>query len=156
MHTDCLFCKIIAGTVPGHIVWEDEAHIAFLTPFPNTPGFTVLVTREHQPSKVTALPLERYLKLMEAARTLATIIDERLGTKRTALVAEGMGIDHAHVKLIPLHGIPDGPWKPITSGTPDFHLSYRGYLTTNDGPRMPDETLRAVAEALRTAPTTKS
>ena len=137
----CLFCDIISGKEKGWKVYEDERHIAFLTPFPNTPGFTVLVTREHQPSDVLALDEARFLEFLKTARKLAHKLNEKLGTKRTGLVIEGMGIDHAHIKLIPMHGIADGDWQPILSDKNEFNEVYHGYLSTHDGPRMRDEAL---------------
>ncbi len=141
---DCIFCRIIEGKEPSWKVFEDEHHLAFLTPFPNTPGFTVLVSREHLASNVMRLDEERFLSMMKSARSLAHLLEEKLGAKRTALVVEGMGVDHAHVKLIPMHGSPDGPWKPMLSSAPDFHKRYEGYLTTHDGPRMSDAELDAI------------
>ncbi|HET6401504.1 MAG TPA: HIT family protein [Candidatus Kapabacteria bacterium] len=142
MHNDeCFFCRLIEGKAKHWIVYEDDNHVAFLTPFPNTPGFTVLATREHLPSYVPSLPEERFLELLSTARELALILDKQLGTKRTGIVMEGMGIDHAHVKLIPMHGISDGEWKPILSQHDEFSEQYQGYLTTHDGPRMSDAEL---------------
>lgn len=37
----CIFCQIVEGKAPCHKVWEDEHHLAFLSIFPNTDGFTV-------------------------------------------------------------------------------------------------------------------
>jgi histidine triad (HIT) family protein len=141
MPTDCLFCNIISGTQKSWKVYEDKHHVAFLTPFPNTAGFTVLVTREHLPSDILELNEDRYLEFMRTARTLAKKLNEKLGSKRTGLIIEGMGIDHAHIKLIPMHGIPEGEWKPILSENHEFSEIYEGYLSTHDGPRMSDEKL---------------
>jgi len=138
---DCFFCRLIQGKEQRWVVYEDDHHVAFLTPFPNTPGFTVLATREHLPSYIASLPEERFLELLATARKLALILDQKLGTKRTGIIMEGMGIDHAHVKLIPMHGIPDGEWKPMLSHRPDFREQYEGSLSTHDGPRMSDEEL---------------
>ena len=33
-----IFDDIVSGTVKSWKVWEDEQFLAFLTPFPNTPG----------------------------------------------------------------------------------------------------------------------
>ena len=145
----CLFCRIVAGTEPSFTVWEDDRHVAFLTPFPNSRGFTVLATRAHRPSYVLSLDEPEYVALFLAARTLGACIDRALGTRRTGLVAEGMGIDHAHVKLIPMHGIPDGPWQPILSAEPQSYETYPGYLSTHDGPLVDDEQLREVAALIR-------
>jgi histidine triad (HIT) family protein len=112
---DCVFCRILAGIEPSWKIFEDEHHVAFLTPFPNTVGFSVLITKEHLDSNVMRLDEPRYVELMKAARVLSHRLKEKLGAKRTGLIVEGMGVDHAHVKLIPMHGIPEGPWRPILS-----------------------------------------
>jgi hypothetical protein len=64
---------------------------------------------------------------------------------------EGMGIDHAHVKLIPMHGIPDGEWKPILSQHEVFNERYQGYLTTHDGPRLSDEELNRIQALIKSS-----
>ena len=145
---ECLFCKIIAGKEKAWVVYEDDHHVAFLTPFPNTPGFTVLVTREHLDSNVLSMEGRRFGKFMDTARNLAQHLNNKLGTKRTGLIIEGMGIDHAHIKLIPMHGIPEGAWKPILSTQHPFYSNYDGYLTTHDGPRMSNQELDEILEKI--------
>ncbi len=46
----CIFCQIVEGKAPCHKVWEDEHHLAFLSIFPNTDGFTVVIPKKHYPS----------------------------------------------------------------------------------------------------------
>ena len=48
--TDCIFCKIVKGELPSHKIWESESHLAFLSIFPNTPGFTVVIPKKHYSS----------------------------------------------------------------------------------------------------------
>jgi histidine triad (HIT) family protein len=45
--TDCLFCGIIAGTVPAHIVLADDVAVAFLDARPVFKGHTLVAPREH-------------------------------------------------------------------------------------------------------------
>lgn len=52
----CIFCKIVKGEAPFHKVWEDEKHLAFLSIFPNTEGFSVVITKKHYPSYTFDLP----------------------------------------------------------------------------------------------------
>ena len=47
-----LFAKLIRGEIPQWRVWEDSTHVAFLTPFPNSPGLTVLIPRRHLSSDI--------------------------------------------------------------------------------------------------------
>ncbi|MDP4233208.1 MAG: HIT family protein [Bacteroidota bacterium] len=148
---DCIFCKIVRGDFPSWKVFESASHIAFLTPFPNTPGFTVVIPKAHETGAILSMDEEKYLDLMMAARNVAHTLERALNCKRVGLIAEGMGVDHAHVKLIPMHGIPDGPWKPILSKEPRFTEIYQGYLTTHDGPRMPDAELTRVQNLILSA-----
>ena len=43
----CPFCEIAAGEAPCHKIWEDADHMAFLSIFPNTPGFSVVIPKRH-------------------------------------------------------------------------------------------------------------
>ena len=53
----CIFCEIVKGNIKSKgILWEDKKHMAFLTPFPNTEGFTVVVPKKHFGSDVLDMP----------------------------------------------------------------------------------------------------
>lgn len=45
--TDCLFCKIIAGHIPGTIVHQDETLVAFKDVNPQAPLHVLIVPRRH-------------------------------------------------------------------------------------------------------------
>ncbi len=142
--SECFFCQLIEGKHDRWIVYEDEKHLGFLTPFPNTPGFTVLVTKEHHDSDVLLMNEARYSEFLSSAKQAAASIRQALGVKRVGLIIEGMGINHAHIKLIPMHGIPDGLWQPVLSTEHPFSEIYTGSLSTHDGPRMSNEELTAI------------
>jgi histidine triad (HIT) family protein len=44
---DCLFCKIVAGQIPGAIVYQDEELVAFKDINPQAPLHVLLVPRRH-------------------------------------------------------------------------------------------------------------
>jgi histidine triad (HIT) family protein len=44
---DCLFCKIVAGTIPSSIVYQDEHLIAFKDINPQAPMHVLIVPRRH-------------------------------------------------------------------------------------------------------------
>lgn len=72
----CVFCEIIKGriTTPG-IFWEDKEFLAFLSTWPNTEGFTVLVPKKHYPSDVLAMPDKELKRIIIAAKTVSNIIN---------------------------------------------------------------------------------
>lgn len=45
--SDCLFCKIIAGEIPSHKIYEDAETFAFLDIGPVNPGHTLIVPKGH-------------------------------------------------------------------------------------------------------------
>jgi diadenosine tetraphosphate (Ap4A) HIT family hydrolase len=148
---DCLFCKIVAGEAPSQKVWEDEHHLAFLTIFPNTEGATVVIPKEHYPSYPFDLPDDVLTSFILAAKKTAKVLDAGFpDVARTALVFEGMAINHVHAKLYPLHGTKtEGGWKPMHSGRNEYFETYPGYVSSHDAPRADDAKLEALAKRLR-------
>jgi histidine triad (HIT) family protein len=45
--SDCLFCKIIAGQIPGAIVHQDDTLVAFKDVNPQAPMHVLVVPRKH-------------------------------------------------------------------------------------------------------------
>ena len=148
MMTDCVFCKIISGEVSANKIYEDENYIAFLDLFPNTEGQTLVIPKKHFHSYAFDMLDEEYSKLLLVAKKVAKLLDKKLGVKRTAMVMEGLGIDHVHIKLYPLHGLDkkfeEGPCKEGK-----YIEKYLGYLTTEIGPKADDEKLKKLAERIR-------
>ena len=148
---DCLFCAIVSGDVPSHRVWEDDAHIAFLSIFPNTEGVTVVIPKGHHSSYAFDLPDTDLSALMLATKKVAKLLDLKLtDVGRTAMVFEGYGIDHVHAKLFPMHGTADmNTWKPIESKVEKYFTQYEGYISSHDYERADDATLAALAKEIR-------
>ena len=45
--SDCLFCKIIAGTIPSTKVYEDETVLAFRDIAPQAPTHILVIPKQH-------------------------------------------------------------------------------------------------------------
>jgi diadenosine tetraphosphate (Ap4A) HIT family hydrolase len=147
---DCIFCKIVKGEVPSHQIWEDEKHLAFLTIFPNTPGFSVVITKEHYPSYAFDLPEDVLTDLVLAAKKVGKLIDSKFeDVGRTGMIFEGFGVNHIHAKLFPMHGTKMDDWKPLTSNNKTFFEKYPGYISSHDGERASDEVLAQIAKKIR-------
>ncbi len=148
---DCIFCSIINGEAPCHKIWEDEKHLAFLTIFPNTKGFSVVIPKKHYSSYAFDLPDDVLTSLTLAAKKVGKLLDEKLDdVGRTALVYEGFGVDHIHAKLIPLHGTKgDHEWQPHKSDNKKFFEKYEGYISSHDFTRADDNYLSNLADKIR-------
>jgi histidine triad (HIT) family protein len=146
--SDTLFDKIVSGEISSYKIWEDDKHLAFLTPFPNSPGITVLIPKKNLSDYIFDLDDKDYIDLMLAAKKLSKIIEKALKTKRVALIIEGTGVAYVHVKLIPLFGeLADktGVW----SKDRVFDEEYQGYLTTKEGPEMSSERLVSIQDLIK-------
>jgi diadenosine tetraphosphate (Ap4A) HIT family hydrolase len=145
--SDTIFDKIVRGEIDSYKIWEDEGHLAFLTPFPNTSGFSVVIPKTNYGDYIFSLTDQQYNDLLNATKTVAKIIQKALGAKRVALVFEGTGVAYVHAKLIPLHGeLADqtGVWSDHT----EFNDKYIGYITTAEGPKMDDSKLKEIQDKI--------
>ena len=50
---NCVFCKIIAGEIPGAKIYEDDLVLAFLDISPINFGHTLVIPKEHHQSAAT-------------------------------------------------------------------------------------------------------
>jgi len=99
----CIFCRIVDGEAPAHIVWQDDEHVAFLDRNPVTDGHVLLIPRTHV-TTIFDLDPTVYARLFERVRVLAPPVAEAASAPRTALAIEGYGVAHAHVHLVPVWG----------------------------------------------------
>ncbi|WP_339560528.1 HIT family protein [Pseudomonas sp. EA_65y_Pfl1_P113] len=148
---DCIFCNMVRKTSPAHILWEDDRHIAFLSIFPNTPGFSVVIPKQHYGSYAFAQSDEVLAALAVAAKKTALQIDRAFpDVARTGMILEGYGVDHLHAKLFPVHGTGgDSTFKPLSSKVDKFFEAYEGYISSHDHVRADDAGLAELAAHIR-------
>lgn len=147
----CIFCHIVKGDAPCHKIWEDEEHLAFLSIYPNTEGFSVVIPKRHCSSYAFDQSDEILTKLVLASKKVAHLLDKSLdGVARTGMFFEGYGVDHLHSKLFPMHGTgSDSGFKPISSNVDKFFEKYEGYISSHDSKRSDDNLLAEIAKRIR-------
>ncbi len=64
------------------------------------------------------------------------------------MVMEGMGINHAHIKLYPLHGVAE-KFKEMSAKKTIFFDKYEGYISTQLGPKAKLSELKKLAERIK-------
>jgi histidine triad (HIT) family protein len=103
--SDCIFCKILAGELPGEVVQEDEQTVAFMDINPWTRGHAVVIPRRHS-RNLYEIPDEDLELTIVAAKRLALRMKEKLGCDGVNLInscepAAWQTIFHLHVHVIP-------------------------------------------------------
>ena len=61
---------------------------------------------------------------------------------------EGMGVNHAHIKLYPLHGVTE-KFQETWAKEKKFFEKYEGYISTQLGPQIELEELKKLAEKIK-------
>lgn len=147
----CIFCDIASGKSPCHQIWENDDHLAFLSIFPNTPGFSVVIPKAHYTSYAFDQDDTVLTRLMLATRQVALLLDRSLeGVARTGMIFEGYGVDHLHAKLFPMHGTGDtSEFQPIASNMDKYFDRYEGYISSHSYDRANDDDLAELAKMIR-------
>jgi histidine triad (HIT) family protein len=101
---DCLFCKIVDGTIPSTKVYEDDQCIAFADIHPQAPVHLLVIPRKHIVSLAEATEEDASL-LSHLLWTVAQIAREKKLSKgyRTVInIGEdgGQTVDHLHLHLL--------------------------------------------------------
>jgi len=128
-----LFARIVRGEEREQWrVWEDKGYVAFLTPSPGTPGFTVLVPRKQVTSNLFQLGLPDFQNLMCATHKVAQVLKKAMGIDHVGLLFQRLSRDYAHVKLVPRP--PDSRFQDHSPSHATFSEEYPGYITSQPGP----------------------
>jgi len=100
---DCIFCKIINGTIPVKIIAETNKSLSFMDAFPLTKGHSLVIPKTHY-EKIQDIPPEENADLFETVRTVISKVDKLTGATLLAIhngKESGQEIPHVHVHLIP-------------------------------------------------------
>ncbi|MFI8377548.1 HIT family protein [Leeuwenhoekiella sp. NPDC079379] len=101
-----IFTKIINREIPGHIVAEDDKHIAILDVNPNAKGHTLCIPKK-EVNKLFDLSEVEYIALMSFSRKVAISLEKVVDCKRIGVSVIGLEVPHVHVHLIPLTTMED-------------------------------------------------
>ena len=98
---DSIFTKIVAGEIPAHKVYEDDATLAFLDIFPQHEGHVLIIPKIYPTEFIWDLDPETYLAVMETAQKVALRLREVLPYQYVCQKIVGTDVPYAHVHLVP-------------------------------------------------------
>ena len=127
--SSCIFCKIVAGQIPCHKLYEDEHVFAFLDVGPLSPGHTLVIPKGHYKT-VDQMPDETAAAIGRCLPSLSRAILQATGSTDWNLLQNngepaGQEVLHAHFHLIPRkagsdvniptpgHGLPKRAWPAV-------------------------------------------
>ena len=105
MENNCLFCKIVAKSIPAAVIYEDEFVLAFLDINPMTLGHTLVIPKIHA-ENILDLPDDQIDPFFQAVKKIVALLQERLELRGFTIginhgKMSGQAIDHLHVHIVP-------------------------------------------------------
>ena len=102
---DCVFCEIVKGSTPSHVLYNDEDYIAILDKYPIAFGHTLVMPKKHF-ERVNDLSVREFGALYARVYALNRIIISRMNASASHIsindgVAANQLIPHVHVHIIP-------------------------------------------------------
>lgn len=103
MSADCVFCEIVLGKLPGHVVLDDDIVLAFLDRTPLFHGHVLVVPRPH----VVTLPdLDAAVvgPFFERVQRIARVMPEAFGAQGTFVAMNNVvsqSVAHLHCHVVP-------------------------------------------------------
>lgn len=121
---DCIFCAIVAGELPAHVVAETETALAFMDINPATRGHSLVIPKNHAADLMEIDPQD-LAACADLARDISRRALDRLEADGVNLVnacgaAAWQTVFHFHIHVVPRYAGKDGlelPWVP-TPGDP--------------------------------------
>lgn len=100
---DCIFCKIVDGTIPARIIFQSDKSLAFLDAFPLTNGHSLVIPKKHY-EKVQQMPPDENSDLFRLVHKVTEKIEVLTNAELIAVhngKESGQEIPHVHVHIIP-------------------------------------------------------
>ncbi len=102
MNPDCLFCAIVAGTIPSDIVYSDESVVAFRDIAPKAPTHVLVIPREHYADvrELSAEPAAASAVLSGVTRVAADLGLSYFTTIFNTGAESGQTVFHVHAHVL--------------------------------------------------------
>lgn len=102
---NCIFCKIIEGSINSYKLYEDDKIIIFMDINPNTNGHMLVVPKKHIIDFIE-MDNETIQSINEGAKLMHKLIMDKLNPDGIRLVVnygELQEVKHYHLHLIPFY-----------------------------------------------------
>ena len=103
--SDCIFCGIVAGTIPSKKVLETDTCLAFLDIFPANRGHTLVIPKKHV-LDIHDADAQTYADVAATAKRAADLLQISLNSEGTTIFqmskeAGWQTVFHLHMHVIP-------------------------------------------------------
>jgi len=102
---NCIFCKVVAGTIPAEILYNGEKVIALLDRYPIHPGHALIIPKVHCVDLLD-LPSESFQEIVHTTQTVARALVGSLKLEGFNVFSNngaiaGQSVFHFHIHITP-------------------------------------------------------
>jgi len=100
---ECVFCKIVDGSLEGPIVFEDDSTLAFLDHRPLFPGHTLVIPKQHFETLLD-LPPAMVPAFFRNVQMLSRAVERAMDAEGTFVAMNNrvsQSVPHLHVHVVP-------------------------------------------------------
>jgi len=102
---NCVFCEIVKGSTPSHVLYQDDDFIAILDKYPIAFGHTLVMPKKHF-ERVNDLSINDFGALYARVYAINRLIVSRMNASASHIsindgAAANQLIPHVHVHIIP-------------------------------------------------------
>jgi histidine triad (HIT) family protein len=102
---DCIFCKIVAGELPCHKVFENDQVLAFMDINPTSQGHTLVIPKDHHRDMIST-PADALGQIMAvlpriAEAAVAATDAEGFNILQSNEACAGQVVFHIHFHVVP-------------------------------------------------------
>ena len=138
MSADCIFCQIVAGDIPGNVVYETDTVLAFLDANPLADGHTLVVPKEHY-HRLNDVPGDVAGDLYGTLHELVPAVEDAVDAPATTVAFNtgeeaGQEVPHVHGHIVP---------RSEDDGSRPIHALF------GERPGVTDEAMDDIADAIR-------
>lgn len=102
---DCIFCKIIEGSIPSYTIYEDELVKCFLDVNPDSNGHLLIIPKKHF-TDLEDIDITYLNHIMEISKKCQNLLKEKLHIDGLTLVQNNgivQEVKHYHLHLKPVY-----------------------------------------------------
>lgn len=99
---DCIFCKIVNGSIPSMKIYEDDIVMAYLDISPDSDGHTLVIPKKHY-QDIFDIPNDTLSHIFDSAKKIMKILEKKLNCNGFSLMQNNGSIQevkhfHLHIK----------------------------------------------------------
>jgi histidine triad (HIT) family protein len=103
--SNCIFCKIVAGSIPARIMIQNEKAMAMLDAFPLAVGHTLIIPKSHY-TKIQDMGRDDAMAMFEITWKIVSNVESGSEVNASTIAIHngkeaGQEIPHVHVHIVP-------------------------------------------------------